>query len=348
MRRSSAAWRIAPSTSSPTISPRTDGRPDGARPPPPVGCAADAGHGAAAPRGAGPARRILADVESLVLPYPMGNASPRFFGWVNSPPAPMGVIGELLAAGMDPSVAGGDHAATYVEHAALRWIVDLLGLPPGSGAVLCSGGSVANLIGLAVMRSVHAPGVRATGLRDGPPLVVYTSIEGHSCIEKAVEILGLGHDHLRRLPVDVERRLDVGALRAASRPTSPPASSGPLRPATARPVKQRRSTRSPRSPDVCAAGALLDPRDGAYAASGSWGADRRRDGLYAGPRAGRTPRRRPPQMAGDPASAERGPRRVGGDAGHLHLGPPYCATTRRCPGSASSGSSRLAAPGPQV
>ncbi len=249
---------------------------------------------------------------------------------------------------MDPSVAGGDHAATYVEHAALRWIVDLLGLPPGSGAVLCSGGSVANLIGLAVMRSVHAPGVRATGLRDGPPLVVYTSIEGHSCIEKAVEILGLGHDHLRRLPVDVERRLDVGALRAASRPTAPPASSGPLRPATARSVNQRRSTRSPRSPDVCAAGALLDPRDGAYAASGSWGADRRRDGLYAGPRAGRTHRRRPPQVAGDPACADCRHRRVGGDAGHLHLVPPYCATTRRCPGSASSGSSRRAASGPQV
>jgi glutamate/tyrosine decarboxylase-like PLP-dependent enzyme len=52
--------------------------------------------------------RLLAE---QILPHPMGNGHPRFFGWVNSPPAMMAVITELLAAAMNPSCAGGDHAA---------------------------------------------------------------------------------------------------------------------------------------------------------------------------------------------------------------------------------------------
>src|SRR5688572_12387829 len=61
-------------------------------------------------------------VGSTIFRYPMGNASPRFFAWGNSPPAPAGVLAELLAAALNPSVAGGDHAATYLEHAVLDWM----------------------------------------------------------------------------------------------------------------------------------------------------------------------------------------------------------------------------------
>ena len=211
---------------------------------------------------------LLADFEELVLPHPMGNASPRFFGWVNSPPAPMGVIAELLAAGMDPSVAGGDHAATYVEHAVLRWLTELLGLQPGSGGILCSGGSVANLIGLAVMRNAHVPGVRGAGLRSAPRLVVYASVEGHSCIEKAVEILGLGHDSLRTLPVDADRRLDVAALRAAiaedraagRSPACVVASAGTVNTGAVDPLSE--------IADICAAEDLWFHVDGAYGGFG--------------------------------------------------------------------------------
>ena len=95
----------------------------------------------------------------------MGNSSPRFFGWVNSSAAPLCVLAELLAAGLNPSVAGGDHAATYVEHAVLRWMRKIVGFPQESGGILTSGGSVANLIGLAVMRHVKTDGrVRAQGM----------------------------------------------------------------------------------------------------------------------------------------------------------------------------------------
>ena len=160
---------------------------------------------------------LLDYARAQILRYPMGNGSPRFFGWVNSSAAPLGVLAELLAAGLNPSVAGGDHAATYIEHAVLGWMKHIVGFPSTGGAILTSGGSVANLIGLAVMRHVKTDGqVRARGLAElNPKLVVYTSTEGHSCIEKAVELLGIGRAHLRRLPVDADWRLNVGALRQA-------------------------------------------------------------------------------------------------------------------------------------
>src|SRR5262249_5910299 len=130
---------------------------------------------------------------------------------------PIGVLAEFLAAGLNPSVAGGDHAATYVEHAVLGWMKQIVGLPASSGGVLTSGGSVANLLGLAVMRHVMSAGsVRAKGLAGlARPLVVYTSTEGHSCLQKDVELLGLGHEQLRRVPVDADWRIDLEALGRA-------------------------------------------------------------------------------------------------------------------------------------
>jgi aromatic-L-amino-acid/L-tryptophan decarboxylase len=161
-----------------------------------------------------PPDEVLESLESTLFQHPMGNGSPRFFGWVNSPPAPMGVIGAFLAAGLNPSVAGGDHAATYIEHAVLNWIRKVLGYSAASGGLLTSGGSVANLIGLAVMRHVKSGRtVRSRGYREAESaLVVYASTEGHSCIQKAIELLGIGSDQLRRVPVNAEWQMDVEAL----------------------------------------------------------------------------------------------------------------------------------------
>src|SRR5688572_11386413 len=155
--------------------------------------------------------QVLDAVAEFILPYPMGNNSPRFFAWVNSPAAPLGVLAELLAAGLNASVAGGDHAATYVEHAVLSWLKRLLGFPASAGGLLISGGSMATLIGLAVMRYVKAQGaIRARGFQgEVGPMVVYTSAQGHSCIEKAVELLGIGHDYLRKIPTDHDQRIDL-------------------------------------------------------------------------------------------------------------------------------------------
>jgi aromatic-L-amino-acid/L-tryptophan decarboxylase len=167
---------------------------------------------APAPQEGSDPETLLNEIAAKVLGYPMGNGSPRFFGWVNSPAAPVAVLADLLASGLNPSVAGGDHAGTYVEHAVLRWMRGMVRLPAEGGGILTSGGSVANLIGLAVMRHVRTAGrVRADGLVR-PALIVYTSSEGHSCIQKAIELLGIGHAQLRRVPVDTAWQMDVAAL----------------------------------------------------------------------------------------------------------------------------------------
>ncbi|MBC7870625.1 MAG: aminotransferase class V-fold PLP-dependent enzyme [Chitinophagaceae bacterium] len=157
---------------------------------------------------------LLERVFTDVLPYPMGNNSPRFFAWVNSPAAPLSILAELLAAGVNPSVAGGDHAATYVEHAVLNWLKTIMRFPASGGGILTSGGSVANLIGLAVMRHVKITEVRRLGMAaESQEVVIYTSAQGHSCIQKAVELLGFGSESLRHIPVDADFRMDMNALR---------------------------------------------------------------------------------------------------------------------------------------
>jgi aromatic-L-amino-acid/L-tryptophan decarboxylase len=84
---------------------------------------------------------ILERFAAAVLPHPMGNGHPRFFGWVNSAPSPIGAVADFVAAAMNPSCAGGDHAAIYVERAATLWLMELLSFPiDGSMGLLVSGG----------------------------------------------------------------------------------------------------------------------------------------------------------------------------------------------------------------
>jgi aromatic-L-amino-acid decarboxylase len=169
-------------------------------------------------RGASP-DEILDQFCQRILPHPMGNGHPRFFGWVNSPPAPVGVLADFLAAAMNPSCAGGDHAAVYLERCCTRWLMELVGFPTeGSMGLLVSGGSMASLTCLAAARHRAAArdgwNVREEGLQGNrPPLTLYLSEEGHSCVRKSAELLGLGTSGLRTVPVNDRFEMDVGALR---------------------------------------------------------------------------------------------------------------------------------------
>src|SRR5439155_26994802 len=117
------------------------------------------------------------------------NGSPRFFGCVNSPPAPIGVAADFLAAALNPSCTGGDHAAIYVERASVGWLMELIGFPAeGSLGLLVSGGAAATLIALASAshRAALQDGrnVPTEGLQHARPgLRLYVSPDGHSCIQ---------------------------------------------------------------------------------------------------------------------------------------------------------------------
>jgi glutamate/tyrosine decarboxylase-like PLP-dependent enzyme len=154
------------------------------------------------------------DFRQHVLPYPMGNVHPRFWAWVMGTGTPLGVLAEMLAAGMNPNMGGGEHAPNHVEAQVLDWCKAMLGYPKTASGLLVSGGSMANLVALAVARHVHARvDVRALGVRAAAgPLTVYASRETHSSVQKAVELLGLGTEAYRLVPVDGEYRVDVAAL----------------------------------------------------------------------------------------------------------------------------------------
>jgi glutamate/tyrosine decarboxylase-like PLP-dependent enzyme len=167
-------------------------------------------------RGASP-DAILDEVAAEVMPYPFGNGHPRFYGWVNSPPEVMGVFADALAAAMNPSCAGGNHAAIYVERQVLNWLKDMVGMPRAAMGLLVSGGSMAALTALAVARHRKAGfDVRAAGVQGAPArLVVYKGTEGHGCYTKAVELLGIGGDNLRVVGTDRAHRIVPSALDAA-------------------------------------------------------------------------------------------------------------------------------------
>ena len=154
-----------------------------------------------------------------VLPHAMGNGHPAFFGWVNSPPALAGVLASLAAAAMNPSVVSGDHADVHLERTAVRWLAELVGYPHAAGGgLLTSGASAATIVCLAGARgrACGAAGhdVRGRGLAGGPRLVAYVPSEAHSCVSRALELLGFGRDSIR--PVALPGgRLDADALRGA-------------------------------------------------------------------------------------------------------------------------------------
>jgi len=151
-----------------------------------------------------------------IFPYPMGNVHPRFWSWYMGNGTVFGALGDFLAAVMNSNLGGGHHAAIFVEEQVVNWMKEILSLPKNASGLLVSGGSMANLIGLAVARNVKADfDIRETGLQNIPhPMTIYASSEVHSSAQKAVELLGLGNKSLHIVPVKNDYTIDLDALVA--------------------------------------------------------------------------------------------------------------------------------------
>ncbi len=147
-----------------------------------------------------------------VMPYALGNIHPRFWGWVCGTGTATGMLADMLASGMNPSVSFGEHAGLYVEKQVLNWTKEMYGFPQSSSGILTTGASLANILALATARNHFRKNIRKGGLLLGKQLVVYTSAETHNCIQKAVELLGIGSDYLRKIPVDTNYRIRLDIL----------------------------------------------------------------------------------------------------------------------------------------
>jgi aromatic-L-amino-acid decarboxylase len=151
-----------------------------------------------------------------VLPYPNGNIHPRFWGWVQGTGTPLAMLAEMLAAAMNPHMAGFNQAPVLVEQQVIAWMAELMGMPIGTSGILTSGGTMASNTALIVARYAKAGfDVREMGLqgKEHPRLLMYGSTETHSWAERAAELLGLGTSAYRQAPVDSEFRVNVDELR---------------------------------------------------------------------------------------------------------------------------------------
>ena len=215
-----------------------------------------------------PPDEILAAFKEDIAPYPFGNGHPRFYGWVNSPPAVIGVFAEALAAAMNPSCAGGNHAAIYVERQVLNWFKQIVGFPRDSMGLLVSGGSMAALTALTVARHAKCGfDIRLKGLQSSPRrLTIYKTAEGHGCHQKATELLGIGTENLKiiahdsafkMIPAELDHAIERD-LREGNIPIAVIASVGTVNTGAIDPLEE--------IADVCARRNVWLHIDGAYGA----------------------------------------------------------------------------------
>jgi glutamate/tyrosine decarboxylase-like PLP-dependent enzyme len=137
---------------------------------------------------------------------------PRFFGYVLGSGEPVSALADLLASVLNQNVTAwrSAPAAVTLERHLVHSLAGLLGCQGFSGS-LCGGGSLANLMGLAMAREARLA-ANQSGVQPG---VLYASNEVHMSIPKAVALLGLGRDNLRLIGTDERYRMRVGELRAA-------------------------------------------------------------------------------------------------------------------------------------
>lgn len=164
------------------------------------------------------AREIVALLDAAGSPATVATAGGRYFGFVNGGAVPASVAASWLAAAWDQNAALHVMSPTgaVLEEVALRWVGEILGLPPEAGGALVTGASVANLAGVAAAR--HALLARAgwdverDGLFGAPPLRVVVGDEVHVSLLKALGLLGLGRGRVERVAVDGQGRMRADAL----------------------------------------------------------------------------------------------------------------------------------------
>jgi len=156
---------------------------------------------------------VALDDAARILDESIAQARPRYFAFIGSSGLEIGTLADLLSHTYDINLAVDARAATQLEDQAVEWVGEFVGFTAAKGA-FTSGGTVSNMTALAAARERALPGTRVRGLGDHR-VAVYCSAEVHYSITRAVELLGIGSENLRALPIDAERRMRADALAEA-------------------------------------------------------------------------------------------------------------------------------------
>ncbi len=179
------------------------------------------------------AETLVDEAANLLFNHSLFNGHPRFFGYITSSPAPIGMLGDLLASAVNQNCGSWTLSpmATEIEAQTVRWIAEFIGYSgssrpggePAAAGLLVSGGNMANFVCFLAARTAKAGwDVRKTGLmgrlegghQDSPPqLLMYASAETHTWIQKAADLFGFGTDAIRWIAVDEHQRMKIVELR---------------------------------------------------------------------------------------------------------------------------------------
>ena len=162
-----------------------------------------------------PAPAVLSAISDLLIGHSLYNGHPKFMGYVTSSPAPIGILADLLASGVNANAGANilSPVATAVEKQAIQWLAEFIGLPETWGGIFVSGGNMANFTGFLAGRTAKVPGLNETGLPRGRgELTIYCSAATHTWMEKAAVLFGHGLNALRWIAVKDGNLMDTVVL----------------------------------------------------------------------------------------------------------------------------------------
>jgi aromatic-L-amino-acid/L-tryptophan decarboxylase len=164
-----------------------------------------------------PLAEIHQEFMTSILPFAARNGHPGFLGWVQGGGTAVGMLAEMLAAGLNANVGGRDQIPLEVERQVTDWMRTLFGFPAAASGLFVTGTSMANWVAAVVARDARLGGeVRLRGVAPClPKLTAYASTAVHGSMARALDFAGLGSEALRLIAVDSRQRIDLAALQQA-------------------------------------------------------------------------------------------------------------------------------------
>ncbi len=160
-------------------------------------------------------KALLKETWQLLVGNSLFNGHPRFWGYITSSPAPLGMLADLLASAINSNCGAFvlSPMATEIEKQTIQWLGEFIGYPAGGG-IMVSGGNMANFVGFLAARKAKLNwDVRKIGLQPSQgKWRLYASVETHTWINKAADLFGLGLDSIRWIPIDEDQRMKVAML----------------------------------------------------------------------------------------------------------------------------------------